>query len=195
MIAGILLAAGQSRRFGSDKRLYPWQGTPLVLHTASALRTACPDMVVVIGPDDDALRALLASEGIETVTCPGAAGGMGHSIGCGVRAKEAASGWIIALADMPFIHPTTILRVHEQLSQGASLVAPSYRGRQGHPVGFSASHRAALLRLTGDHGAKRLLESAAAEGSLQAFACDDPGVVRDLDEPADLGDIGDSVLR
>ena len=70
------------------------------------------------------------------------------------------------------------------LRAGATLAAPTYQGRRGHPVGFAHSWQAELLALTGDRGARHLLE--AAGSALSLVPTDDPGVLLDIDRPADV---------
>jgi len=177
---GILLAAGRSRRFGGDKLLHPLpDGTPMVLASINALRAVLPRMVAVVRVDNAALTAFLATHRIETVVAEQADAGMGASLAAGVAATAEASGWLIALGDMPFIQPQTVAWVASELKRGARLAAPSYRGRRGHPVGFSANYRDPLLKLSGDEGARTLLQRNAAE--LVLVECDDPGVLMDVD--------------
>ncbi|KAB2966198.1 nucleotidyltransferase family protein [Zoogloea sp.] len=184
-VAGLLLAAGYGRRFGADKLLHPLaDGTPLAVASARALRAACPRALAVLRPEQGALAGLLVAEGLEVVTCPEARGGMGHSLSAGVAASPAAAGWLVALADMPFIRPDSLGRVAAALRAGAPLAAAACAGQRGHPVGFSACWREALLALAGDEGARALLRS---QGHLlQLIETDDPGVLRDVDRPADL---------
>ncbi len=178
---GILLAAGRSRRFGGDKLLHPLpDGTPMVLASASALRAVLPRIVAVVRADNPALTALLAAHRIETVVAAQADAGMGASLAAGVAATADASGWVIALGDMPFIQPHTVARVVNELQRGAPLAAPSYQGRRGHPVGFSAKYRDPLLELSGDEGARALLQRNA--GELVLIDCGDRGVLKDIDQ-------------
>jgi molybdenum cofactor cytidylyltransferase len=95
-----------------------------------------------------------------------------------------ADGWLIALGDMPFIRPQTYLQVAEELIGGALLVAPTYAGQRGHPVGFSGTLGPELCRLSGDRGAQSLLRRYRKE--LKLFSCRDPGIVYDIDVPGDL---------
>ena len=110
---------------------------------------------------------------------------MGGTLAQVVAAAPAnTSGYIIALADMPFIHPDSIRAVAAALQGGATLVAPAYRGQRGHPVGLAASYRDELLALQGDAGARDIIKRDAA--LMQLIEVDDPGVLRDIDTPADL---------
>jgi molybdenum cofactor cytidylyltransferase len=184
-IAGILLAAGHSGRYGGDKRVAELPGGPaLAVAAARTLRAALPWTVAVVRPDDGPLSALLADQGLEPCPCPAAGLGMGHSLACGVAATRGADGWLIALADMPWVRPQTLHRLITALAGGAPLAAPYHRGRRGHPVAFSRGFRDALLGLQGDRGARGLVEDAA--GDLVRVECDDPGVLSDIDTPTDL---------
>ena len=109
---------------------------------------------------------------------------MGASLACAVRASGEADGYVIGLADMPFIRASSLLAVRDSLAGGASLVAPYFRTRRGHPVGIAGRFRPELLACTGDAGAKALLAAHAAE--LVKIPIGDPGVIRDIDTPGDL---------
>lgn len=183
--AGILLGAGSARRFGGAKLLATLaDGTPVGVAACRALIAALPRTVAVVRPGDDVLAAAFAREGATVVHCPRAGEGMGASLACGVAATRDASGWIVALADMPWIAPSTIRRVAGAIASGASIAAPFHRGERGHPVGFSAAHRDALAALGGDEGAKQLI--AAHRAALVRLDVDDPGALRDIDVPTDL---------
>ncbi|MEJ2575988.1 MAG: NTP transferase domain-containing protein [Gammaproteobacteria bacterium] len=115
---------------------------------------------------------------------PRADAGMGTSLAAGVSATAAAGGWLIALADMPWVCLETVRTLADRLRDGASLVAPVCGGRRGHPVGFAAHWRDQLTTLSGDAGARRLLAEHAAELVLEPT--DDVGVLTDVDYPGDL---------
>jgi molybdenum cofactor cytidylyltransferase len=186
-IAGILLAAGSSRRFGTDKRLIALaDGTPMVLAAARNLAAICPRTRVVIRPDDMAVAGLLAEAGLETIVCESAIQGMGHSLACGVTATADASGWLIALADMPYIQPTSYRRVLDALQDDARIARPIHDGQPGHPVGFGADCFARLAALTGDQGGKAII--AAEPEAVRICPVDDPGVLHDIDHPTDAAD-------
>ena len=113
-----------------------------------------------------------------------AARGMGASLAHGVAQARGADGWVIALADMPRIAPETIRRIIAALEEGAPIAAPARAGERGHPVGFAASLRDELLALTGDQGARAVLERH--PGELKLVECDDPGILLDVDRKGDI---------
>lgn len=185
MIQGILLAAGASRRFGSNKLRHPLpDGTLIGVAAARNLVQAVPHVVAIVRPDDDKLPALLRAEGLETVVARNADDGLSASLVTGLRATAGADGWLIALADMPWIQPQTMHALLSMLESGADVVAPCYAGRRGHPVGFSRQLLPELLQLAGDQGAKALLHIYA--GSIRYLHGDDPGVLQDVDTCSDV---------
>ena len=179
----ILLAAGHARRFGADKLMHPLAGQPMACVSAAALRRVLPTLAVV-RPEQQTLIEQLAAQGVPTITPGETNGGMGMSIAAGVAARADAKGWLIALADMPFIQPGTIACVLAALQNGSPIAAPAYQGQRGHPVGFSAAFGGALRALHSDAGARELLQRHAAEITL--IACDDAGILADIDTPSDL---------
>jgi molybdenum cofactor cytidylyltransferase len=186
-VVGILLAAGSSRRFGSNKLLAPLaDGTPLAVAAASKLVAVVPESIAVVRPGDDALAAVLAGKGLRIVECAEAERGMGHSLAAGVAAASMADAWLIALADMPSTKISSIAGLIAQLHAGSVLVAPFHAGRRGHPVGFAAEFGAELLSLSGDAGARDLLARHAA--SLTRLDVNDPGILIDVDTPGDLAE-------
>lgn len=182
---GILLAAGRSTRFGDDKLLHPLaDGTPMALASARAMLRALPRLIAVVNADNRELARLFERDGVAMIAAPAGADGMGTSLAAGVAARPQARGWIVALADMPFIRPQSIAAVRDALAAGASLAAPVYHGQRGHPVGFAGEFRAALMQLGGDAGARGILRQH--QSRLHLIAGEDPGVVRDIDHADDL---------
>ena len=110
---------------------------------------------------------------------------MGASLAAGAAASSKAAGWIVALGDMPFIRVATIASIRAALEGGALVVAPvAASGARGHPVGFASALKAELVALDGDHGARAVVERH--RDRLASLVVDDPGIVADIDVPADL---------
>jgi len=188
VITGILLAAGAGSRFGGDKLLFPLaDGVPLGVKSGRNLLDGVDCAIAVVRLADRVLARLYEEAGLRIAYCPDAAAGMGASLACGVSAAPDADGWLIALADMPFIRADTIRSVAGLLRAGASIAAPRHQGRRGHPVGFAKDFLHDLTSLGGDRGAASLL--AVHASSLQHLECDDPGILIDIDNRADLANI------
>lgn len=181
-IVGVLLAAGSASRFGGDKLLASLADGTAVGPAALAHLAPAVDAVVAVVRAHDAIAAALAARGARIAVCPCAADGMGVSLAWGVRAAPVAAGWIIALADMPWVQPDTIVRIAEALRCGASIAAPQRRGARGHPVGFAAECYAELIGLSGDAGAKTVIDARRAV----LIDTDDEGILRDVDTRRDL---------
>ena len=191
-IAGILLAAGRGTRFGGDKLLAALPlgaldapaGTAVGVAAASHLASALPGSIAVVRSGDTVLADALRNAGLGVVECVDADRGMGRSLACGAMAMSQAGGFVVALADMPWISPSTIRAVADALARGAAIVAPRYRGARGHPVGFGRRHFPALCALDDDAGARSIV--AAHSDELTLLDVDDAGIVRDVDTPAAL---------
>jgi molybdenum cofactor cytidylyltransferase len=184
-IVGILLGAGSATRFGGAKLLAPLpNGAPIGVAALKNLAAAVDAVVAVVRPGDAALASVYAAHGARVTACPRAAEGMGASLAWGIRAAPVAAGWVVALADMPWIDPATIARIADALKHGSALVAPEYLGTRGHPVGMAARFYGELTALSGDDGAKRVL--AAHASVLELMVVNDAAVLRDIDTPDDL---------
>ncbi len=180
-VMGILLAAGAGRRFGGNKLLHPLDSGELMgIAAARNLVAAVPDSLAVVRPGDRYLAERFRALGLQVVENPAADQGMGTSLAAGIGAAEDAAGWLIALGDMPWIRPQTIMSLAKRLGDGDSIVAPVYGGRRGHPVGFNGKWRSRLQALIGDQGARALLVGQGAE--ITPVPTTDPGVLMDVDE-------------
>jgi molybdenum cofactor cytidylyltransferase len=184
-IVAILLAAGAGTRFGGGKLLHPLSdGVAIAAHAARNLAAAQLDVLAVVRPGDFPLSDMLEQEGCHVTQCAEAVRGMGHTLAHGVANTRQSGGWIVALADMPSIRPSTIRDIAQALRGGATIAAPAYHGERGHPVGFASALRGELLALTGDAGARSVLERH--RDAIQLIESDDPGVILDVDAKSDL---------
>jgi len=182
---GILLAAGKSQRFNSNKLLHPIiNNTSMLLVVAKKLAGVLPGSIVVISPTLKTYTTQLKQLGLQVVINEQAALGMGSSIACGVRASKDASGWLITLADMPYIKTETLTLLANRLTEGAHMVAPQYKQQRGHPVGFCHAYINELLALNEDIGARTIIKSN--QEKLTLVLTDDEGVVRDIDYSGDV---------
>ncbi|WP_077034175.1 NTP transferase domain-containing protein [Pelomonas sp. KK5] len=192
----VVLAAGRGVRFrgAGHKLMQPLEpaagsttsDTMLSRTLHHALQTHLRVVVVTSAQLAPAVRRLVAAQ--DVVELPDVDGrgrpspvGMGHSIAAGVSATGDADGWLIVPADMPLLKPGSIRAVADALEH-FPLAYAQYRGRRGHPVGFSAELYSELVDLQGDEGARRLL----ARYASQAVDVDDPGVLVDIDTEDDL---------
>jgi len=184
---GILLAAGRGRRFDpqgvEDKLCQPLPGgTNVACQSAAHLCAILPEMCVVVRPDNHLLMQQLRGNDFPVLVCSDADEGMAASLTAALRHTADSAGWVIALADMPFIQHATMRLILQALQAGEDIVVPVFKGRRGHPVGFSRRHLPELLALTGDQGARQLLQ----KYPVFEMAVNDPGILQDIDEPADL---------
>lgn len=185
---GILLAAGYGRRFDpdgvQDKLLAPLaDGRPVIWHAARALCAVLPGSVAVLRPGQAERALWLRDAGCEVVESAAAETGMGAALAAAVAASANADGWVVALADMPWLPVDAVAAVAAAIDHPQRVAAAMHDGRRGHPVGFGAAWGAKLMALTGDSGARELLR----ETEILLIDNADPGVLRDVDTPADLG--------
>ena len=180
----IVTAAGLGSRFGGavHKLDQAFDGTTVLVSTVRhAIRSTLPVLVVTTAGRAAALAGVVAERDIVVLTEAQAARGMGASIATGVVERSGYRGWLVLPGDMPLVQPATLLAVAGALEQHPVAYA-QYRGRRGHPVAFAAELYSELVQLSGDDGARRVMLRYPAHGQ----EVDDPGVLLDIDTPADL---------
>jgi molybdenum cofactor cytidylyltransferase len=160
MIAGLLLAAGRSTRFGADKLTAQIDGSAVIALSVRAI-AALDDVIVVTGPEHETLANALDKLAARLVVNAEFASGMASSIRVGVDALSIETdAVVIALGDQPFVSQSvTDALVERWKAGGADVVAPEYTDGRGHPVLFGRTCFAALRALRGDAGARSLIES------------------------------------
>jgi len=185
-ITGILLAAGASTRFGSNKLLHrlPPDGQTILEKAAQNLASVSNHLHIICDPHNQIFTPYLNNLGYEYIDNPRTELGMGTSIACGVKATAHADAWLITLGDMPFIRPQTIKRISLALAAGNKIVAPFYQGQRGHPVGFSRDYYAQLCSLNLDSGAGNIIKDN--PNDVFSIEVDDPGICQDVDQLSDI---------
>lgn len=169
-------------------------GKPLVLVLASGRG----ERFAASGGGTHKLQALLAGKPVlrHTLDAVAASGlpwhvedaghpGMGDCIAAAVRATPEASGWLVLPGDLPLVQAATLRTVADALARHA-VVVPLFKGVRGHPVGFSAACRDALLALSGSPGAVAVVKAQAALNAVGFVDVDDEGIITDIDTLQDL---------
>jgi molybdenum cofactor cytidylyltransferase len=149
------------------------------------LSAALAEPLVIVRKGDEATTLLFRNAGARVAECADAGAGMSRSLIAGIQATPDSDGWVIALGDMPYVLPETIAQVASSLAGGALIAVPALNGTRGHPVGFSARLRPALLAIDGDEGARAVVKRHA--GDVIVVSTSDPGILRDIDTREDLG--------
>ena len=180
MIAGLILAAGESRRMGSPKALLDIGGETFLDHLVASFSGVCAPVIVVLGHGAEAVRAgLRAADKAVFVVNSDYRLGQFSSMQCGLRAVPAeARGVIFSLVDHPAVHPATLARL---AATPAPLALPRLNGRRGHPVFFSRALIAEFLALPPDASARVVVDKHAEE--IDYVEVDDPGILQDIDDP------------
>ena len=192
MIGAIVLAAGSSRRFGGDKRKATLPNGKMVIQQSVETALTCFDQVTLaLRYGDNALAEelsnLINDPKLNIFQAPDSALGMGHSLANTIRQVNNWDGVFIFLADMPHLQQATINHLKETFTVNQTnnpIIAPTHKGQVGHPVGFAASYFNELAVLTGDKGAKPVMN--ANTSKVIEVTVDDPGVLKDVDTPEDL---------
>jgi molybdenum cofactor cytidylyltransferase len=154
----VILAAGAGRRFGGDKMLADIDGQPMLRQVASAYVELCGQATVVIA-GDERLRAALAGLPVDIVVNADATEGIASSIRAAVRHSRNHPALMIALGDEPRVDRALVVAVMQRWHETRPpIVVPKYSGGPGHPVLFDEATYEELLTLTGDRGAKGLIE-------------------------------------
>ena len=183
-IAGIVLAAGESSRFGEPKQLLDWFGVPLVKHVAEiAIKGGLSPVLVVSGADHDAVSQTLQGNPVNIVCNTSWQAGQSTSIQAGIQAlPETVGGVVFLLVDQPLIPPKLIDLIREKQSRTPSaIILPKIEGKSANPVFFDRQVFEELLQLEGDIGGRALFEKYPPRG----VPWEDSASQMDIDTPED----------
>jgi molybdenum cofactor cytidylyltransferase len=189
----IVLAAGFGARFGGGKLTAPWRdGVLLDGALAAAFAAPARTVTVVWGADPavpEAAKAFAERAGqpgrLKLVNAPDHAEGMAATLRAGIASLAPETGGaFVFLGDMPRVPVAVLPALADAVAAGAVAAAPRFESRRGHPVLFSAALFPQLLALTGDEGARAVLQKLGA--TLATVEAPDEGVLFDIDLPADM---------
>jgi molybdenum cofactor cytidylyltransferase len=188
LIAAIVLAAGQSTRMGSNKLIADFRGESLIRQTVeSVLASSARPVIVVTGHEAEKVAAALDGLDITIVHNPDYAKGLSTSVRAGIAALPGdAAGAVICLGDMPLVASSIIDRLIAAFNpiEGRTICVPSFDGKIGNPVLWGREHFAEFASLTGDRGARSLLEAHA--DHLVEVPVGSDSVLTDVDTPEAL---------
>lgn len=184
-IFAVVLAAGMSRRFGSNKQLHKIDGVPMVRKVAALARAVCGNnTLLIVGYDHHCVTAAADGECQFIAINEDFADGIGSSIACAAKSLAfSADAMLILLADQPLINVEHLNDVLSAWSgDDEEIIATSFSGVQGPPVLLPRSLFPRLAKLSGDSGARDLLHDSQCRLSFVHF---EPAAV-DIDSPEDL---------
>jgi molybdenum cofactor cytidylyltransferase len=194
-IAALLLAAGKSSRMGSNKMLEEIDGRPMVARTAQRLLSShARPIVAVLGNQADAVDAALGKLPVERVRNPDYTDGLSTSLKCGLAALPGnIDGAVVCLGDMPLIAGRDIDRLIAAFNplEGRAIVVPTRRGQRGNPLLWSRQFFPEMMALSGDSGARRLIDEHA--DLVAEIEMDTDSVLIDIDTQDALADLRERV--
>lgn len=187
-VFGVVLAAGQSRRFGATKQLAMLDGEPLVRRAARRTARACGEQSVLVAGHD--ARRVIAAAGSHCrflLVNDRFADGMGTSLALAASAlSPAADALLIVLADQPLVTSEHLRQLIDSWSgRNDQIVASRFADAVGPPLLLPANAFATLRSLDGDRGAKALLDDKRFDVNL--IDCD--AAATDVDTPEDLAEL------
>ncbi len=199
MIAAVILAAGESRRMGTQKLLLPFRGSTVIgAVVRAALGSRVDRVLVVLGADRDAVREEIervrascqteegrGSDRLGFTVNDSYASGMLSSVQAGFRALPTdADAAVVMLGDQPFLPSAVVDAVVAAYREGGrGIVIPVFRGRRGHPVLIDLKYRGEVLGLDPAEGLRQLVH--AHPDDVREVEAGDADILRDLDTPED----------
>ncbi|MFO1091210.1 MAG: molybdopterin-binding/glycosyltransferase family 2 protein [Hyphomicrobiales bacterium] len=188
-VAAVVLAAGKGTRMGADNKLLKsFQKKPLVRHAVEAAIAAKLDPVVVVtGRDAEAVRAAVGDLPVRCAQNDRYADGQATSLSAGVAAlPKEADAVVVLLGDMPLVSPAVLGRLVAAFNpvEGRAICVPVHEGRRGNPVLFARRHFAAMQEISGDEGARSLIQRHAED--VAEVPVGESSIFADVDTPEAL---------
>jgi molybdenum cofactor cytidylyltransferase len=185
-VAAIVLAAGESRRFGFPKQLLPWREKTLLKHVVDVvLGSSVEDTSVVLGYRAEQIGALLKDRPVRLVINEDWEKGLSSSVKAGLQALPANyEACLFLLGDQPNITTELISTILNRYRRTlAAILAPSYRGLRGNPALFVRSLFPELLTLEGDRGGREVIQRH--QDELETVEVEKENIFLDIDTVAD----------
>lgn len=175
--AGLILAAGESRRMGTPKALLDYHGETFLGRLVRLFAARCSPVIVVLGSGAGAIPVPAPAM---TVVNDRWRDGQTSSMQCGLRAVPAGcEGVLFTLVDHPAVAPSTIDAL---ISAAGPLRIPRFDNRRGHPIWFSRDLIPELLNIPADGAAREIIRAHHPEAVF--LDVDDPGILADIDDRA-----------
>ena len=185
-IAGIVLAAGESSRMGTDKALLMYRGRPFLENIISVLREATIQrIVVVLGHHAELIQQRVDLSMVEVVVNRDYWRGQTSSLQTGLRALAGnePDGVVLCLVDHPALSSDTVNKlIYNFMSTGRPVVIPQINGNHGHPVLLGRELFSRVLALRPDQGADKVIHQY--RDRTQFVEVTDRGILLDVDNPA-----------
>ncbi len=178
--AGLILAAGESRRMGSPKALLEYQGETFLDRLIGLFARRCSPVIAVLGAGAEEIRARIGRPAIIAINHDYRLG-QTSSMQCGLHRAAGAESVLFTLVDHPAVRPDTIDALIPN-APGPLLRVPRFQGRRGHPVWFSGALIPEFLALAPTGAARDVVRAHTAE--TEFIDLDDPGILADIDDPA-----------
>lgn len=189
-IAAVVLAAGRASRMGENKLVADLDGEPIVRRTVrAALASRARPVIVVTGHEAERVREALAGLDVQVIHNPGYADGMSTSLRAGVAAAGAVDAALICLGDMPRLEARHLDAMIDAYRAGEpdEILVPIHDRKRGNPVLWPRGYFAEIAALTGDVGARALIERHA--DRVRLIASDDAAILLDVDTPDALAEL------
>jgi molybdenum cofactor cytidylyltransferase len=186
MIAAVVLAAGRSRRMGTQKLLLPLAGQPVIARIVDQLAASpVAPIVVVVGADKDRIAAALADRPVALVENPDPDGEMLGSVRCGLGAVAAdCDAVLVVLGDQPGLTSELVVSlVRAFRTSGRGIIVPAHRGKRGHPILIAMKYREEITTCYDDVGLRGLM-TAHPEDVFEVEVAS-PQMLADMDLPED----------
>ena len=186
MIAGILLAAGDSKRMGEPKALLPYDGITFIDSILNKFSNiGCEPIITILGASAELIFEKTKVHKFQCFRNPNPEEGQLSSLQIAIaHLPDESEGFIMALVDHPMVKLDTYIKLFEMAkSNPANIIVPEFYGQKGHPVYFGRPFFDSILHLPLTDGARVVLKENPAD--VMSLPVDDEGILKDIDTPKD----------